>query len=327
MENQKKDLCQLFGLKNYLQEQIIARNRYARTDVEGYAFAAKPVPEYVELMEESSRQMDDLLLQIMDEQDKSLQSGPEKFLKQDVFVWGGPTQLWGGTMDPDCAVRGMEFFGAENAVYVYGSLNEENLDLHKNCKKLIFQITRTARSGEQLETDAECAEKLSLLSLKYPNIIGGIADDLVIYLGRKYSVADVREIRESLKKHNKALDFYGVVYARELDHENIPYIAPCLDAVNLWLDRKSDIAEFDMLIEKCRVKFPGKKIMLGIFMQDINLTDLGYSKELMLRYLEKAERAYRAGKIQSVVILGDREIAKFPELAETIRKFFAERWN
>ena len=67
--------------------------------------------------------------------------------------------------------------------------------------------------------------------------------------------------------------------------------------------------------------------MLGIFMQDINLTDLGYSKELMLRYLEKAERAYRAGKIQSVVILGDREIAKFPELAETIRKFFAERWN
>ena len=140
MENQKKDLCQLFGLKNYLQEQIIARNRYARTDVEGYAFAAKPVPEYVELMEESSRQMDDLLLQIMDEQDKSLQSGPEKFLKQDVFVWGGPTQLWGGTMDPDCAVRGMEFFGAENAVYVYGSLNEENLDLHKNCKKLIFQI-------------------------------------------------------------------------------------------------------------------------------------------------------------------------------------------
>ena len=82
-----------------------------------------------------------------------------------------------------------------------------------------------------------------------------------------------------------------------------------------------------MIIEKCLVRFPGKKIMLGIFMQDINLSDLGYSNELMLRYLNKIEKAYRNGKILSMVILGDREIAKFPELAQTIRQFFTERWN
>ena len=66
--------------------------------------------------------------------------------------------------------------------------------------------------------------------------------------------------------------------------------------------------------------------MLGVFMQDISLSDLEYSREVMLRYLDKAEKAYRAGKIQSVVILGDREIAKFPELARTIREYFARRW-
>ena len=173
----------------------------------------------------------------------------------------------------------------------------------------------------------ECAEKLSLLSLKYPNIIGGIADDLVIYLGRNYSLKDIRAIREALKKHNDKLDLYGVVYARELDHENVPRVASCLDAVNLWLCRKSEIAEFDLIIEKCRVKFPGKKIMLGFFMQDISLSDLEYSSELMLRYLDKAEAAYPAGKIQSLVILGDREIAKFPDLARTIRDYLASRWE
>ena len=85
--------------------------------------------------------------------------------------------------------------------------------------------------------------------MKYPNIIGGIADDLVIYLGYNYSVKDVQAIRAALKKHNDKLDLYGVVYARELDHENIPRVAPCLDAVNLWLDRKSDLAEFDLILE------------------------------------------------------------------------------
>lgn len=321
------DLVKLFAQKKNLQEQMIMRNRYARAEIKGYAFAAPPCQEYLDLMSESDQQMEELVLKIMDEQDRLQYQGPEKFRKEDIFVWGGPTTLWGGTMEPDIAVKGMKYFGAENAVYVYGALNEETLELHKDCKQLICQVTRTARSCEQLETDAECAERLSLLSLKYPNIIGGIADDLVIYLGQNYSIKDIKLIRESLKKHNDRLDLYGVVYAHELDHENIPRVAACLDAVNLWLSRKSDLAEFDLIIEKCRVRFPGKKIMLGVFMQDINLSDLSYSSKLIRRYLDKIELAYRNGKIQRVVILGDREIAKFPELAETIRGYFAQRWD
>lgn len=328
MENTAVDLVKLFAKKNALHEQMIARNRYARAAMEGYAFAAPPIPEYLDLMSGSDQQMEELVLAIMDEQDRQRQQrGPEKFQREDVFIWGGPTPLWGGTMDPDTAVRGMKYFGAENAVYVYGALNEETLALHQDCKKLICQVTKTARSGGQLESDAECAERLSLLSLKYPNIIGGIADDLVVYLGRNYSLKDIMKTREALKKHNDKLDLYGVVYAHELDHENIPRLAPCLDAVNLWLSRKSDLAEFDLIIEKCLVQFPGKKIMLGVFMQDINLSDLAYSNELILRYLDRAEQAYRSGKIQSLVILGDREIAKFPTLAQTIRQYFARRWN
>ena len=327
MEKNTIDPVSLFARKKALQEQMLARNLYARASLKGYSFASRPDPEYQALMSEPSRQMDELLLSIMDEQDRMRKAGPEKFRREDVFAWGGPTKLWGGSSEPDSAVRGMDYFGAENAVYVYGALNEETLEIHQNCKKLICQVTRTARSCEQPESDAECAEKLSLLSLKYPNIIGGIADDLVIYLGRNYSVRDIMTTREALKKHNEKLDLYGVVYARELDHENIPRVAACLDAVNLWLDRKSELAEFDLIIEKCRVKFPGKKIMLGVFMQDIGLSDLGYSSELMLRCLDRAERAYRNGNIQSLVILGDREIAKFPELAKTIRQYFAQRWR
>lgn len=327
MEKKTVDLGQLFVRKAALREQLIARNRYAKSVVPDYVFASRPVPDYLALMSETSTQMDELLLQILDEQERIRKPGPEKFRREDVFVWGGPTTHWSGSMEPDTAVRGMEYFGAENAVYVYGPLNEDALELHGKCKRLICQVTRTARSCDQPESDAECAEKLSRLSLKYPNIVGGIADDLVIYLGRNYSLKDVMTIRDSLKKHNDKLDFCGVVYAGELDYDNMPRVAACLDVINLWLEQKSDIAEFDLIIEKCLVKCPGKKIMLGVFMQDIGLSDLGYNPELMLRYLDKAEQAYRSGKIQGLVILGDREIAKFPELAQTIRQYFSRRWN
>ena len=327
MENQNVDLVKLFFEKDRLHDQMCARNQYARRGIKGYSYAAIPCPEYLALMEEPNKRMNELILQILDEQDRLETKGPEKFRKEDVFVWGGPTNEWSGCMDPDTSIKGMKYFGAENVVYVYGALNEETVAMHRECKKLVCQLSRTSRSVEQVESDAECAEKLSLLSLKYPNIIGGIADDLVLCLGYNYSVKDIQLIRESLKKHNDKLDLYGVVYARELDHVNIPQVAACLDVVNLWIDRKCDLTEFDMIIEKCRVRFPGKKIMLGVFMQDIGLSDLGYSSEVMLRFLGRAERAYRNGKIQQLVILGDREIAKFPELAKTIKEFFAERWN
>ena len=327
MEEKNMDLGQLFDRKAALREVLIARSRYTKATVPDYAFASRPVPGQLAVMGETSAKMDELLLKILDEQDRQRKPGPERSRREDVFIWGGPTSRWSGSMAPDTAVRGMEYFGAENAVYVYGPLNEEALELHRNCRKLICQVTRTARSCEQPESDAECAEKLSRLSLKYPNIIGGIADDLVIYLGRNYSIRDIMAIRDSLKKHNDRLDFCGVVYAGELDYPNMPRVAACLDVINLWLEQKSDIAEFDLIIEKCLVKCPGKKIMLGVFMQDIGLSDLGYDPRLLLRYLDKAERAYRAGKIQGLVILGDREIAKFPELARTIRQYFAQRWN
>ena len=240
------DFCGLFRQKQILEDQMAARNLYARAAQKGYSFADKHDSEYEALMGEPSRQMDELLIRILDEQDRMAACGPERFRREDVFVWGGPTERWGGSMAPDTSVRGMEFFGAENAVYVYGPLDDDALELHRCCKRLICQVTRTARSGGQLESDVQCAERLSLLSRKYTNIIGGIADDLVSYLGSNYSVKDIEEVHAALKRHNEALELYGVVYAQELDNRNIPRVAACIDAVNLWL-----ITSICLLISRC----------------------------------------------------------------------------
>ena len=92
-----------------------------------------------------------------------------------LWLWGGPTPEWGGSMQPDTLVQTAQYFNTQNGVYVYGRTSEEMIALHAGMKNLLAMVTSTCRApGQQPETDAECAEKLSRLSLKYPNIRGGI---------------------------------------------------------------------------------------------------------------------------------------------------------
>lgn len=315
-------LLELIQQKNYLNDKTKILSQYARLTLKEYSYAAYPLKAYRDLVDEPSRELDQVLLRIFEKQDGG-QEPATRFRPENVFVWGGPTPLWGGSMEPDASVRGAEYFGFDNVVYVYGAINEEAMELHRNCKRLICQVSATSRTqGAQNETDEECAEKLSRLSLKYPNIQGGIVDDLIASFGHRYSLSDVKKLQNALKKHNPALELSVVIYARELDNPNLMAIAAEIDVVNLWLANKAELAEFDLHLEKCRARFPGKKIMLGIFMQDIGLSDLGYDTDVIKKYLDKARTAYSRGKIQDVVILGDREVAKFPELARTIRDYF-----
>ena len=207
-------------------------------------------------------------------------------------------------------------------VYVYGAINEETIAIHKNCKKLLCQLTQISRSpGAQCESNVENAEKLSRLSLKYPNIKGGIIDDLIGNYGVNISRAEVKNVYDALKKHNAGMKLYAVVYAHELDSDIIKILAPYIDCVNLWVWEKYDLPDLDLIIEKCRKAFPGKEIMMGIFMHDYGASDLGVPPEMLEFQLHKAGKYLSEGKLHDIVILGDREIAKWPAAAGVIKKF------
>ena len=44
--------------------------------------------------------------------------------KDKVWLWGGPTPEWGGSMQPDTLVSNARYFDIENGVYVYGATSE-----------------------------------------------------------------------------------------------------------------------------------------------------------------------------------------------------------
>ena len=72
-----------------------------------------------------------------------------KFTKlgdDNLWVWGGPTPYWGGSMADDTLVRGAQFFDAKNVVYVYGPTNDKMLQLHSGFKRMLCQVNSQCRT-------------------------------------------------------------------------------------------------------------------------------------------------------------------------------------
>ena len=134
-------------------------------------------------------------------------------------------------------------------------------------------------------------------------------------------------IHDSLKSRNKALQLYSVVYASELESPAISEIEPFVDVVNLWLGHKQQLNEMDCAIEKCRLLFPGRRIMLGVFLFDYFATHSPNTSAFLEIQLRKARQYLRDGKISDIVILGDREIAKVPREAQFTRDFFQREFQ
>ena len=62
---------------------------------------------------------------------------------------------------------------------------------------------------------------------------------------------------------------------------------------------------------------------MGLFLHDYGTTDAGALPELLLHQLSWARLYLSQGKINGLVILGDREIMKWPEQAAAVKGFLA----
>ena len=136
--------------------------------------------EWVGMIREENDALDEVLLEILATQIRPAPADMVKITPDKLWVWGGPTPSWGGTMADDTLVRGADYFGAENVVYVYGPTNEKMMALHSKYTRMLCQVNSLCRTkGAQGElTEEENAEYLSELSLKYPNITGAMCDEI-----------------------------------------------------------------------------------------------------------------------------------------------------
>ena len=279
--------------------------------------------EWTASVQEANDKLNETILKILADRPHADRSQLPKLTGENLWVWGGPTPFWGGTMAEDCSVKGADYFGADNVVYVYGPTNDKMLGMHSKYQRVLCQVNATCRTpgAQEGSSDEENAERLSLLSLKYPNICGAMCDDVTTMFERVV-LPDTFEARyRGLKKHNPNLKMYGVAYVHELYQKDFRLILPYTDVVNLWFWFREDILEYDRHIAKCQEAFPGKPIIQGIFLQDYGRTCLGNPPEILCYQLDKVREYMAKGIVQGAIILGDREIKKWPESAEAVKNY------
>ena len=136
-------------------------------------------------------------------------------------------------------------------------------------------------------------------------------------------IEQVSSVCRNLKKHNPALELFGVVYCHELGKKDFSGIQPYLDGVNLWHWYQEELLDLEKNVELCRKNFPGKKILMGLFLHDYGTADAGTLPELLLHQLKGARKLLAENKIHGLVILGDREILKWPEQAAVVKGFLS----
>ena len=291
--------------------------------VEDDPLCGKVDTEWVKDIEPENSALDAVILELLHGAPRPDTSSFVKLGDDNLWVWGGPTPYWGGSMADDTLVKGADYFHAKNVVYVYGPTSDKMLALHGKYKRMLCQINANCRTPGAQEggSDERNAEILSRLSLRYPNIVGAMCDDVTTNYMKIVLPERFEACYRALKKHNPSLRMYGVVYTHELDIKDFSYIQPYMDVVNLWFWHKDEILEYDEKIELCRRAFPGKPIIQGVFLHEYGRSDTGNLPELLTYQLDKAREYMTRGIVEGVILLGDREIKKWPESAEAVRSY------
>jgi len=246
----------------------------------------------------------------------------ELTLNDRVWVWGGPTAQWGGSMDDDCLAKGAGFFGARNVLYVYGQHNDTMLSVLEPFDRVVCQIGSNCRNPEAIHGDTVAeAEQLSALSLRYPNVVGAVIDDFDTG-GEDFSATKMRSLQQALRSRNASLKLHVVTYV-ERSHAGYEDVLPYIDTVTMWVWEQSNIARIDASLQTIRDEFPGKPIYMGVFLHDYGETKAAMPVERLQFQLDKARTFLAEDLLQGVIILGDREIAKHPEQAAFVRDYLA----
>ena len=279
--------------------------------------------EWVKLLEPERSEFSATVDEILADLPKMVTSKFVKLGNDNLWVWGGPTPYWGGSMADDTLVRGARYFNAENIVYVYGPTNDKMMQLHSGFKRMLCQVNSQCRTpgAQGSMSDESNAEELSRLSLKYPNIVGAMCDDVATYFRRQVLPEAFEARYKALKKYNDKLKMYGVVYVHELAQKDFSLIHPYLDTVNLWFWHMDEILDYDRNILLCQERFPGKPIIQGIFLHEYGISDAGTLPQLLVYQLDKAREYMTRGIVEGVIILGDREIKKWPESSAAVRNY------
>ena len=218
----------------------------------------------------------------------------QKTEKQDDEVW-----LW--AVGPGWRIKGdkcseeqlIDFYGARCVMYFDDTKHFPHTPGVANrlagAEKLVLSLSYTDQ-GSVLESLGPCQ-----------NLKGVIIDDFSSDMAN-YKPEFLADAHRRLKASDPRLNLYTVIYTMHFDKDFKPFL-PSIDVVSLWVWDSKDLADLDRHLERCRKIFPGKPIVLGLY-----LFDWSHNREMPMDLLQwefrKARDYTRQGLITGYQVLG-----------------------
>jgi len=226
---------------------------------------------------------------------------------------------------------GARYFGLKRCHFLYHPTTDLALQQMKDMDEVVPDVSKwlhrdAGRGGSEsygepgIERVCAEAELIGKFSLTYPNITGGVHDDMLGLLRRAgFGAERYGEVVHALKRHNDKLKLWCVLYAKELDPKRWEGMQEHVDVLNLW--RGYD--DLPGHVRTCSEIFPGKPIYVGCYLRDYRKPE-PMPMEVVQDRFETVLRLLDEGSIAGYAILGTVLIDGHIEQAEWIRDFIAK---
>lgn len=168
--------------------------------------------------------------------------------------------------------------------------------------RIVWEISADQDSTKPFVYEHRIAQ-LARLVPKYPQIQGVLLDDMSsVGIDKGFKPEHIRRIRQLLDESHVPATLWGVLYTMNFARPNIDKYIQQLDVISLWVWHAREIVDLEKHVAWCESHFPGKPIVLGLYMYDYG-ENRPMPRDLMVRQCETARTLALAGRVQGVVFL------------------------
>jgi hypothetical protein len=258
---------------------------------------------------------------------KETTSGHPRTVRDILWVWGNAEMARGNdaehtfaTFAESSPARRAELLGTPNALMAGDGIpNDQQLaraqtESVKRCRRIVWEIMPDGSDNNtdmaQLYKNCEYKQRtiqIHKLKDEYPQIEGVLLDDMTsVAVDQGFKPEHIRALKQHLASGKQSVDVWGVFYTMNFGRENINKYISELDVINLWTWDAKDIVNLEKNVAYCRKTFPGKPIMLGLYLYDYGNgggAPRRIPMDLLKLQCETALKLAKDGRIAGIVFL------------------------
>jgi hypothetical protein len=235
-----------------------------------------------------------------------------KIVRDLLWVWGNPEMTTPGkhtlaTFAQASPAERAQLLGVPNMILAGQGLPNDNQQADawtrqaSGASRVVWEIASDGGTPPFVYTRR--MTQVRRLVDKYPKIEGVLLDDMsTVMIDKGFKPEHIRPIRQSLSDKYAAVKLWGAVYTMSLGRPGIDDFVKPLDVILLATWHAKDIADLDKNVERCREKYPGKSIVLCLYLYDYG-GGRRMPRELMARQCETALTLAHAGRVSGIVFL------------------------